>query len=318
MIEDLIWQCVGDGEFHVHVRKQTLFAGRTDRQAFEIVELGGYGKSLLLDGCIQSTEHDERIYHESIVFPAYAYGLGSRSALCLGGANGGLLKQVLRLPNLERVRLVDVDPELHHISRIHLGHMHGDSLSDPRVSLHFGEPFAIAQEFAADADLAGSFDLIIADLPDATASSYASALFTVEFYRAIARLLSPRGIYATQAGQAHFRDCRFLGRVLRTLSEVFAHAIPYIASVPSYGIPWAFALASDGVDFASSDPELIARGIRRLDDLILQSYDFGSHINMFNLPKHIRIALSSSFEAITLEHREWVSVAHEAAPDGER
>src|SRR5690242_2627501 len=108
-IRTTLLQRLSDGEFHGLVRTRTIAAGRTALQAYEIAEFETFGRALLIEGCLQSTEHDEELYHESLVFPAGVHAAEVRTVLCLGGANGGLLKQVLKLPRVEHVLLVDID-----------------------------------------------------------------------------------------------------------------------------------------------------------------------------------------------------------------
>nr|AYM53454.1 spermidine synthase [Cystobacter sp.] len=311
MTKPYVFQHVAPEELHAHLKHRSLLKGKTAVQSFEIAEVGHYGRALLLEGCVQSTEHDERIYHESLLFPAYAYSPRVASVLCLGGANGGTLKQILKLPHLERVRLFDIDPELHGISRRLLPHMHERTLEDPRVRIEFGKVFDMV---AALGETRERFDLIVADLPDATAESYATSLFSSEFYQNVSRLLSPHGIYVTQAGQAHFLYSRFLNRTLRTLGREFAHVTPYTVTVPSYGCPWAFALASRGVDFASVTPETLGQRIRLLPEESLAAYDEQTHAHMFHLPKILRSALAEDVPVNTLGRMETVEIAVRAEP----
>jgi spermidine synthase len=217
---------------------------------------------------------------------------------------------VLKLPDLERVLVVDIDPELHEISRRHLPHMHGDTLADPRVTLRFGDPARLVAELAAD-PAGGKIDIIIADLPDATAGSYAVGLFTREFYGVVCRLLGETGIYVTQGGQAHFRHCGFLNRVLRTLSASFAHAVPYTVAVPSLGTPWAFVLASQGIDPRAASPASIARRIAAIPAGEIISYDWETHLHLFHLPKLLREALAAPGQPIAAESLALVAVAAE-------
>jgi spermidine synthase len=302
----VVFQRMSDGELHGLVRSKTIASGRTAVQFYEIVEFSDFGRALLLDGCIQSTEHDEELYHESLVFPAGVHVPEVRSVLCLGGANGGLLKQVLKCPMLERVLVVDVDRELHELSRVHLPHMHGETLEDRRVTITFDDPGTVIRTLCETADHHRSFDLIIADLPDATEGSYASNLFTREFYIEVQLLLGDGGAYVTQAGQAHFRHCGFLNRVLRTLSSAFAHTVPYTVVVPSLGTPWAFVVASK----RRATPDEIERRIASLPLESLVSYDADSHAHMFKLPKVLRIALARNEPIITTTDVANVSVAH--------
>ncbi len=54
----------GSEEGHLHGIREVLFSKQTPFQSMDILQLGSYGKSLVLDGRIQSTSRDEFIYHE--------------------------------------------------------------------------------------------------------------------------------------------------------------------------------------------------------------------------------------------------------------
>ena len=46
--------------------KQTLYAQKTKYQDIAVIETRQFGKMLVLDGTVQTTEKDEFIYHEMI------------------------------------------------------------------------------------------------------------------------------------------------------------------------------------------------------------------------------------------------------------
>jgi spermidine synthase len=186
--------------------------------------------------------------------------------------------------------------------------MHGETLCDPRVTIRFDDPGLVVSELARGGGEA-PFDLIIADLPDATTGSYASRLFTCDYYDRVRQILSPLGVYVTQAGQAHFRHCTFLNRTLRTISSSFAHVAPYTVTVPSFGVPWAFALASDGVEPRTVTALELARRIEGFPPGLILTYDVESHLHMFNLPKVLRSALAHPEPLITPSHLALVAVA---------
>src|SRR5215472_16199309 len=125
--------------------------------------------------------------------------------------------------------------------------MHRGAYTDSRLMRPFGDPRVLLTP------LQGKFDAVFADLPDALSGTNTTRLFTREFYGAIQRLLTEQGVFATQAGAAHLRDCSFFASVVHTLQSVFRYAVPYVIDVPSYGVPWGFVLASDGLDVAVWD-----------------------------------------------------------------
>src|SRR5437764_14920376 len=72
------------GDVHLWRRLETRVARQTRFQALEIVRLETLGWCLLLDGKIQSSELDDRLYHELLVHPARLAHPRPRRALLLG------------------------------------------------------------------------------------------------------------------------------------------------------------------------------------------------------------------------------------------
>jgi len=258
-----------------------------------VVELGGYGRAMVIDGRVQSTEADECVYHEALILPAWVTAKHVQRVLCLGGANGGMLHRLCALPGVEAVIQVDVDPELYEVSKETLPHMHRDAFADPRCRLLFGHP----RELLAALD--GQFDLVLADLPDAIPGTHTPALFSREFYAAVRSRLAPGGVYATHAGPANVLDCEFFASVVRTLDASFGSVAPYAVSVPSYGVPWAFAVAGDDLDRSRWDAAAIACRLDGLPPGLLRVYDAETHRHMFSLPRHLRGALAEAGRVIT-------------------
>ncbi|QTR02594.1 hypothetical protein J7S33_26445 [Saccharothrix algeriensis] len=264
-------------EAHVHEVVEVLAEGRTAVQGYEIVRLGGHGRAMVIEGRVQSTEADEAIYHEALLMPAFAVAPSVGRVLCLGGANGGMAHRLLALPGVRSVLQFDVDAELHARSVELLPHLHRDALADPRLTVEFGHPRALLDR------LTGTFDLVLADLPDSVPGSHAPALFTAEFYARIRRLLGGTGVFATQAGPANPLAPEFFAGVLRTLRSVFRHATPYTAAVPSFGVPWGFVLASDHE--AAADP---AGSPAAGPPGTITTYDAETHRHMFAVPRSLR------------------------------
>src|SRR3990170_1364815 len=57
-------------EGHMHGIRTMLYSAQTKFQQMEIMVTGSYGRCLVLDGKMQSSEADEFIYHEALVHPA--------------------------------------------------------------------------------------------------------------------------------------------------------------------------------------------------------------------------------------------------------
>src|SRR2546425_12169352 len=93
----------------MHAIKRTIVEAQTKFQHVEIMETASYGKLLVLDGRIQSSQADEFIYHEALVHPGMlATGRPPRSALVIGGGEGATLREVLKDRSLTRGVMVAI------------------------------------------------------------------------------------------------------------------------------------------------------------------------------------------------------------------
>src|SRR2546422_743002 len=100
---------LGPSEGHVHEVKTVLFSKKTPFQHIEIVELGDYGLSLILDGKVQSTQTDEFIYHEVLVHPAMLVHPNPKRVMVIGGGGGGRPPDGLRHRSVGRGLMVGID-----------------------------------------------------------------------------------------------------------------------------------------------------------------------------------------------------------------
>jgi len=218
-----------------------------------------WGRMLVLDGVVQSTEADEFIYHEGIVHPA-AYAVAGvaplRDVLVLGGGEGACLREVLRWPSVQKVTMVDIDAEVVNACRAHLPRHHQGAFDDPRVSLLHEDAVAfLARQPSA------SLDLVISDMTDPVEAGPSTFCFTVEYFREIARVLRPHGVVAVQAGPASPVEVALHAKVIRTMQRAFPSVIPYAVDAPCYGRDLGFVIAS-AQDLAT---RLKAPAIRAMD-----------------------------------------------------
>jgi spermidine synthase len=59
-----------DNVLYLYRVKNYIYHGKTPFQEVSLVELEAFGKTLFLDGKIQSSQIDEAVYHEALVHPA--------------------------------------------------------------------------------------------------------------------------------------------------------------------------------------------------------------------------------------------------------
>ncbi|MCA9698547.1 MAG: polyamine aminopropyltransferase, partial [Myxococcales bacterium] len=119
-----------------------IFSQKTRYQRLTITRWSG-DLRLYIDGNLQFSSADEHRYHESLIHPAFAAReqlatTPARRVLVLGGGDGLAVRELLRYPEIERVDLVDLDPEMTRLFRDNgtLAALNDGSLADPRVHVH--------------------------------------------------------------------------------------------------------------------------------------------------------------------------------------
>src|SRR5258705_8725170 len=75
-------------EGHMHAIARTIVTRQTKFQFMEIMDTHSYGKCLVLDGRIQSSQADEFIYHETLVHPGLLAHPRPQRAMVIGGGGG--------------------------------------------------------------------------------------------------------------------------------------------------------------------------------------------------------------------------------------
>ena len=83
-------------EGHMHAIARTITTRQTKFQFMEIMETLSYGKCLVLDGRIQSSQADEFIYHELLVQPGLLAHPRPERAMVIGGGEGATVREILR------------------------------------------------------------------------------------------------------------------------------------------------------------------------------------------------------------------------------
>jgi len=276
-----------------HRIKEVIYSGQTKFQSIAIIDNDSFGKCLVLDGKIQSSEVDEFIYHEALVHPAMVTHPNPEKVFIAGGGEGATLREVLAHNTVKKAVMVDIDEEVVNICRHFLPSWHQNSFDDPRAELHFADARAYLEK--NDAKL----DVIIIDLPDPLEKGPARLLYTREFYELVKQRLQPDGIISVQAESANWTQIANFVDIVNTLANVFPVVRPYQAHVPSFNSLWGFATASQKLDPQKLTPEEIDLKISTRISRQLKSYDGLTHQAMFTIPKHLRLKLSEIEKVIT-------------------
>lgn len=206
-----------------------IYRHRSRYQLIQVMEDEvGIGRFLVLDGIIQLTTYDQHRYHEALAAVPYLYTRYGKRVLILGGGDGYAAGVLLRHFPVEKVTIVDIDPDVVDTARALL-----DFPSDPRLE--------VINEDAADwvrGHLAGQgiglFDLIVADYTDPTAP-YSVSLFSLEHFTDLCHLLTEDGVFSVQM-VSPFANPKAAACLIRTVIEAFPgrHVQPYQVHLPMH------------------------------------------------------------------------------------
>jgi len=284
-------------EGHMHAIVRTLVQAQTKFQQVEIMETASYGKCLVLDGRIQSSQHDEFIYHEALVHPGLLAVDGPpKSALVIGGGEGATLREFLRYPSITRAVMVDIDDEVVELCKRHLPEMHQGAFDDPRTELRHEDARAYLERTT------DHFDLIVSDLVEPLEEGPACLLYSREFYKIVHDRLTPGGVFTMQAGMTKIGEQAFFTGIHRTLREVFPVVAGYQTFISCFGTPWGFIAATKKVDPRKQDAATIDRLIAERVKGELAYWDGQTHQHAFALPKHLRRAMAAETRVVTDAH----------------
>jgi spermidine synthase len=232
--------------------QEVLYEGRSKFQRIEIIRNKDYGRVLLLDGLVQTTERDEFYYHEMLVHPALTSHARPKNVLIIGGGDGGALREVLKHP-VEKAWLVEIDGKVIEACRDHFPWLRA-TFRDPRAELVVADGNVFIDKVRE------KFDVILVDSSDPVGPS--TVLHQEAFYRKLKSKLAPGGIIAAQAGslmlhlESHARKRAFL-------KKIFKRAELYLGPVPTYPVGmWCYDFLSDKVDPAKVRTLYVPDGLK--------------------------------------------------------
>lgn len=203
-----------------------------------VVTKGKIGYALFLNGNLQFNSFDEYRYHEALVHPAFAaHEPNPKRVLVLGGGDGLAVREILKYPSIENVTLVDLDPEMTHVSKTvpALGELNKHSLEDPRVSIVNNDAFVWLDSAESE-----PFDIAIVDFPDPNNFALGK-LYTTRFYNLLKKKLKNDSAVVIQTTSPLVARKSFWC-IIKTLEASGFSVKPYQTTVPSFGI-WGYALA---------------------------------------------------------------------------
>lgn len=261
---------------------ELIYETETAHQHLVIFRNRFFGRVLALDGIIQTTEKDEFIYHEMMTHvPIFAHG-DVRRVLIVGGADGAMLREVLRHERVARVTQVEIDRRVIDTCRRYLPNHSQGVYDDPRVNVVIDDGLEWVQRTEE------RYDVIISDNTDPVGPGV--ALFGESFYSGCRRCLTPGGILVTQNGVAFFQ-LPVVRDTARRLQSLFKDWHFYTAAVPTYvGGIMTFAWASDDASLRRIDKQTIQERFAAAG-IATRYYTPDLHCAAFALPQYVLEAI---------------------------
>lgn len=248
------------------VRKQTKF------QDLAIVDTEVFGRMLVLDGIVQTTEKDEFVYHEMVShIPLFTHP-NPKKVLVVGGGDGGAIREILKHKSVEKAVLCEIDGDVIEECRKYLPTI-SCALDDPRCEVFVGDGIKYVKERKNE------FDVIIVDSTDPF--SIAEGLFGGNFYKDVYEALTENGMFVAQT-ETPFYLPDTVKKVFRDAKAIFPVTKLFMAAIPTYpGGYWSFTIGSKGPDPSEVD-------IENIPELDTKYYTPEIHKACFVLPKYVK------------------------------
>lgn len=271
--------------------KKTLRETDTDYQHIELIDTDEFGRVMLLDNITQVAERNDYHYHEPMVHPVLCSHPAPYSILVIGGGDGGVLRELVKYPNVKRIELAELDEGVIEFSKKYLGPVHCKSFADPRVHVNVadGREYVRAHK--------GEFDIVIMDMTDPFGPS--KMLYTQDFYKDVKRALRGRnGMFVMHSESPIARPSAF-ACIQKTLGATFNHVCPFYIYIQMYAVLWSITVSSNSVDVADVKAQSIDRKLARYGINDLKVYNGSTHASMQVAFPHIREILKKPARIIT-------------------
>lgn len=254
--------------------REILYSKQSKFQKIDVIDTYAYGKVLLIDGLVMTTEKDEFYYHEMITHIPLLANANPERVLVIGGGDGGTIREVLKHPSVKEVVLCEIDEMVIDVSKEYLPSI-ACSFDDPRVKVNIQD----AVEYIKGQK--NRFDAVLIDSTDPLGPGV--GLFTEDFYTNVKNSLREGGVMSAQTESPVISQKEFM-LINSILNKVFPVVKPYFAPVPTYpGGTWSWTFCSMGVQ-----PEINNEKTSAELEKVSRFYNRDIHKAVFALPNYLK------------------------------
>lgn len=261
---------------------QILHVEKSKYQDILVFESSDYGNVLVLDGVIQCTERDEFAYQEMIAHLALNSHPNPKKVLCIGGGDGGVLREIVKHECVEEAVLCDIDEGVINASKKFLPSM-SVGFQHPKAKVHVGDGFEFLKNYK------NTFDVIITDSSDPEGP--AEVLFQQPYFELLNDALTEKGVITTQ-GECMWLHLDIIKECTKACRKVFPKVEYAYTTIPTY------PSGSIGFMVCSKDPNAnLRKPLRKWspaeETTLNRYYNAQMHEAAFVLPNWVEQALKN-------------------------
>lgn len=251
--------------------RETFVNEQTPFQHLTMLDTEEFGRMLVLDGMVMTTIKDEFVYHEMVAHPALVTHPNPKKVLVVGGGDGGVIREIMKHPSVEKAVLVEIDGKVIEYSKKYLPEIAGE-LDNPRVEVIVNDGYMHILNSKDE------YDIIMVDSTEPVGP--AAPLFERGFYQGIYEALKEDGLFVAQTDNPWFK-ADLIQQVNRDVKEIFPIVRVYGANIPTYpsGL-WTFTIGSKQYDPMNIDEASIP-------EIETKYYSPRLHNAAFCLPKFV-------------------------------
>lgn len=233
---------LSDPEQPLQYSGTVLANGTSSLQSWCVLRTEKDGDCLFVNDQLQSSTLDEALYHEMIVNALLSGTRSPKDVLILGGAEGCMLREVLRWDTVKTVTQVDWDKTLCEWFQSEEGsYWNGGAYKDPRVRVVYEDALTTLR-FTSTAQ----YDAIFVDLLDPHTPE--DLKFMKDILEAAKRTLKPGGGICVNAGLVKKGQktpaCDLATYMKTTFKEPAFVRCAFKVNIPSYFGEWGFLMAT--------------------------------------------------------------------------
>ncbi len=269
--------------FHPHWKvglkaDKVLHEVKTEHQHLVIFTNKTWGTVLMLDGVCQLTTSDEFVYHEMMAHVPLMALDEPEKVLVVGGGDGGVMREVLKHPSVEKAVLVEIDRTVVDTAEKYYPEIPSGVFQNPRAEIVIADGL----KYVAETD--ERFDAIIVDSSEPIGPS--AVLHTREFFADCKKALKKGGALVTQNGLP-FLFPEHLAGTTRVFASLFKRVAPMMCTQPCYfGGPFALNMATDDKDILKLDAKELAKRARKRGIEDFKYWTPAVHVAAFALPAY--------------------------------